>query len=149
MSCNVQGDTLGNLKHGHGRLTCTNGDVYTGQWRYDKRDGTGHAVFVRQKSISGSAQPKPICYEGGWSNDRTHGYSTNCKVSIAHLKPVLHSLRTIGVNNAGCRSLLTWSGLQLEPDPICLSVRAFCGLWVLGCAESTTACCLQGGYLHL
>lgn len=69
----VQGDTLGNLRHGHGRLSCASGDVYTGKWRYGKRDGTGHAVFDRHKSTEAGEQPKPVCYNGEWQDDKTHG----------------------------------------------------------------------------
>ncbi|DBA69562.1 TPA: hypothetical protein ACH3X2_012760 [Trebouxia sp. C0005] len=70
------GDTLGNLRHGHGRLSCAAGDVYTGRWRYGKRDGTGHAVFDRHNSTEDGEQPKPVCYDGQWKDDKTHGEGT-------------------------------------------------------------------------
>ena len=70
----LQGDTLGNSKHGNGRLVCVNGDVYTGQWRYDKRDGRGHAVFERvENAQKDQEQPKPLCYDGEWEDDMTSG----------------------------------------------------------------------------
>ena len=69
----MQGDTLGKLKHGNGRLTCANGNVYTGQWRYDKRHGHGHAVFQRTDASSETEQPMPVCYDGDWKDDRTSG----------------------------------------------------------------------------
>lgn len=68
----VQGETLGTLRHGNGRLTCANGDVYTGQWCYGKREGAGHAVFDRRPSRD-DAQPRPVCYNGQWKEDQTHG----------------------------------------------------------------------------
>lgn len=63
---------MGTLMHGDGRLTCANGDVYTGQWRYGKREGTGHAVFACHQSQD-AQQPKPVSYDGQWKEDRTHG----------------------------------------------------------------------------
>ena len=143
----MQGDTLGSLKHGHGRLTCTNGDVYTGQWRYDKRDGTGHAVFERQKSITGSAQPKPICYEGGWSNDRTHGYS--------------NQLQSVHCKSEACLAFFAYSRGQqcwvLQPVDMCrcptgthfrLPVCA-CNLWILGaCLRRINSSLLHTGRVH-
>ncbi|DBA88856.1 TPA: hypothetical protein ACH3X2_000101 [Trebouxia sp. C0005] len=60
----AKGDTLGNLRHGHGRLSCASGDGYTGSWHDGKRDGTGHAVFDKHKSTEDDKQPKPVCYNG-------------------------------------------------------------------------------------
>ena len=59
----LQGETLGNLRHGRGIHTCSNGDIYDGQWAYDKRHGTGKFVAARG-----------ICYEGEWKEDRAHGW---------------------------------------------------------------------------
>lgn len=70
-----KGETLGTLRHGNGRLTCANGDVYTGQWCYGKREGAGHAVFDRRPSRD-DAQPRPVCYNGQWKEDQTHGEGT-------------------------------------------------------------------------
>ena len=61
-NCFLQGETLGNLRHGRGTHTCSNGDVYEGQWRYDSRDGTGKITFT-----SG------LRYEGEWKGDKAHG----------------------------------------------------------------------------
>lgn len=75
IACALQGETLGTLRHGTGRLTCANGDVYTGWWQYGMRDGQGHAVFDRHQSAD-KDQPKPVCYDGQWKEDRTHGSVT-------------------------------------------------------------------------
>ena len=58
----LQGETLGSLRHGRGAHTCSNGDLYEGQWRYDRRDGTGKMTFT-----SG------LRYEGEWREDKAHG----------------------------------------------------------------------------
>ena len=58
-----QGETLGTLRHGRGVHTCSNGDVYDGEWLYDKRHGRGKMSFV-----SG------LMYEGGWKEDKAHGW---------------------------------------------------------------------------
>ena len=57
-----QGEAVGDLRHGRGTQTCSNGDTYKGAWRYDKREGTGVAEFVR------GAQ-----YDGEWKDDKAHG----------------------------------------------------------------------------
>ena len=58
----MQGEAVGDLRHGRGTQTCSNGDTYRGAWRYDKREGTGLADFVR------GAQ-----YDGEWKDDKAHG----------------------------------------------------------------------------
>ena len=57
-----QGEAVGDLRHGRGTQTCSNGDTYRGAWRYDKREGTGVADFAR------GAQ-----YDGEWKDDKAHG----------------------------------------------------------------------------
>lgn len=57
-----QGETLGRLRHGQGTHTSSNGDLYEGQWRYDKRHGRGKVVLH-----SG------VQYEGEWRDDLAHG----------------------------------------------------------------------------
>ena len=58
----MQGQTLGNMRHGRGVHTCASGDCYRGFWRLDKRHGRGKATFV-----SG------VQYEGDWIDDKAHG----------------------------------------------------------------------------
>ncbi len=58
----AQGDTLGSMRHGWGKHTCTNGDSYAGRWRLGKRHGRGRAVFARGAE-----------YEGQWRDDKAEG----------------------------------------------------------------------------
>jgi len=58
----AQGDTLGSMRHGWGKHTCTNGDSYAGRWRLCKRHGRGRAVFARGAE-----------YEGQWRDDKAEG----------------------------------------------------------------------------
>ena len=50
------------MRHGKGLHTCSNGDVYKGYWRLDKRDGRGMAVLANGMQ-----------YEGEWVEDMAHG----------------------------------------------------------------------------
>jgi len=54
-----------NEKHGKGKLTYVNGDVYEGNWKNNKRNGEGTIVFQNKTT-----------YTGRWSNDRIHGHGT-------------------------------------------------------------------------
>lgn len=58
----AQGEALGNMRHGKGKHTCSNGDMYTGSWHLDRRHGKGKATFA-----SG------LQYEGDWKDDKAHG----------------------------------------------------------------------------
>ena len=58
----AQGDTLGNLRHGKGLHTSSNGDTYKGYWRLDKRHGRGKATLATGMQ-----------YEGDWVDDKAHG----------------------------------------------------------------------------
>ena len=60
----LQGETLGDMRHGKGLHTCSNGDVYKGYWRLDKRHGRGMAVLANGMQ-----------YEGEWVEDMAHGYA--------------------------------------------------------------------------
>jgi hypothetical protein len=59
----VQGGTLGNMRHGKGVHTCSNGDCYRGFWRLDKRHGRGKATLANG-----------VQYEGDWVDDKAHGW---------------------------------------------------------------------------
>ena len=55
----VQGETLGTLRHGRGKHTCSNGDVYDGQWR---------CAALRCAMLCCAAQqllPHLLCCSGG------------------------------------------------------------------------------------
>ena len=60
----LQGETLGDMRHGKGLHTCSNGDVYKGYWRLDKRHGRGMTVLANGMQ-----------YEGEWVEDMAHGYA--------------------------------------------------------------------------
>ena len=59
----AQGDTLGNMRHGKGLHTSSNGDTYKGYWRLDKRHGRGKATLATGMQ-----------YEGDWVDDKAHGW---------------------------------------------------------------------------
>ena len=80
----TQGDTLGTMRHGRGTFTSATGDTYTGGWQYNKRQGQGHAKFVRHISPETSEQPLPVSYEGDWKDDRTQGYAVH-RLGSSHL----------------------------------------------------------------
>jgi hypothetical protein len=61
-SLHLQGETLGNLRHGRGTHTEASGACYVGQWRYDRRDGRGRATW-----------PDGRLLEGDWRDDAPHG----------------------------------------------------------------------------
>ena len=52
------------MRHGKGLHTCSNGDVYKGYWRLDKRHGRGMTVLANGMQ-----------YEGEWVEDMAHGYA--------------------------------------------------------------------------
>jgi len=56
-----KGQMSDGLKHGQGRFTYPNGDVYDGEWQQDQAHGLG--VFTA----------KDLKYEGQWENDLKHG----------------------------------------------------------------------------
>lgn len=58
-----QGEALGKLRHGRGTHTSSNGDVYEGQWRFNKRHGRGKVTLH-----SG------VQYDGEWQDDLAHGW---------------------------------------------------------------------------
>ena len=80
----TQGDTLGTMRHGRGTFTSATGDTYTGGWQYNKRQGKGHAKFIRRTSAETSEQPLPVSYEGDWEDDRTQGYAVH-RLGSSHL----------------------------------------------------------------
>ena len=44
----------GRVRHGHGDITYDSGSQYVGQWRRDKRDGTGKYIFACGVSLRAS-----------------------------------------------------------------------------------------------
>lgn len=54
--------------HGKGVYRYSEGDVYSGEWREDKRHGKGTVTYVSSK---GSVVEK---YEGDWVNGKMHGH---------------------------------------------------------------------------
>uniref|UniRef100_A0A0G4H3Z3 MORN repeat-containing protein 5 n=1 Tax=Chromera velia CCMP2878 TaxID=1169474 RepID=A0A0G4H3Z3_9ALVE len=55
--------------HGKGTTRYAEGDVYTGEWRDDKRRGKGTVTYV---SAKGSVVEEK--YEGDWVNGKMHGH---------------------------------------------------------------------------
>ena len=55
---------MGGERHGRGRYTYVNGDVYDGEWRGGRKHGTGTYTFTRTGSH----------YYGQWKNGRQLGY---------------------------------------------------------------------------
>ena len=52
-----------NEKHGKGKMTYSNGDVYDGEWKNNKRHGEGTITFQNKTT-----------YKGRWINDKINGY---------------------------------------------------------------------------
>ena len=79
------GDVLGVMKHGEGKMVYANGDVYEGEWSSDKKSGEGKMVYVNgdvyeggwfidKKSGKGRmVYANGVVYEGWWSLDRKSG----------------------------------------------------------------------------
>lgn len=73
------------MKHGRGKMTFSNGDVYDGQFRNDTFKGQGKYVFKQGKRVydgyfengrpdnSGCYQIGSTKYEGQWKDDRKKG----------------------------------------------------------------------------
>ena len=59
------------MRHGKGLHTCSNGDVYKGYWRLDKRHGRGMAVLANGMQ-----------YEGEWVEDMAHGYAHQSSLAL-------------------------------------------------------------------
>lgn len=57
-----QGETLGDLRHGKGKHTCSNGDTHEGGWYKGMRHGRGLATFARG-----------FIYEGDFQYDHASG----------------------------------------------------------------------------
>ena len=62
------------MRHGKGLHTCSNGDVYKGYWRLDKRHGRGMAVLANGMQ-----------YEGEWVEDMAHGYTQQSLPALCSL----------------------------------------------------------------
>ena len=74
-------------KHGIGKMTWPNGDVYDGQWKLDKRHGFGVAKFADLGEYVGEFKDDlkhgkgkfkwggddRYYYDGQWENDKMHG----------------------------------------------------------------------------
>lgn len=58
----MQGETLGDLRHGIGKHVCSNGDTHQGGWYKGMRHGQGLATFARG-----------FVYEGSFSYDHASG----------------------------------------------------------------------------
>ena len=65
----MQGEVLGNLRHGAGTFTLASGAVYAGDWRYDALEGRGKA-----------SMPDGQTYEGQWRGGKAKG----CAAIPAH-----------------------------------------------------------------
>ena len=64
-----EGTLFTKKRHGKGKMTYTNGDVYEGEWKDDKRCGMGE---LYRKKIVGTS----YSYKGEWSNDKLNGHGT-------------------------------------------------------------------------
>jgi len=49
----MQGELLGNMRHGKGTFTDTNGTIYSGEWKYDILDGRAQAHMADGSSFTG------------------------------------------------------------------------------------------------
>ena len=58
------GEWAGDERHGEGKYTYVNGDVYDGEWRHGRKHGTGTYTFAATGSH----------YYGQWKHGRQLGY---------------------------------------------------------------------------
>lgn len=72
------------LKHGNGTMTESNGNIYSGHWRKDRRDG--HGLYTTSDGT----------YTGHWSRNLQHGHGT--WVSFSHGEYVGHWKRGLRHN---------------------------------------------------
>ncbi|MGD1841844.1 MAG: MORN repeat-containing protein [Thermonemataceae bacterium] len=70
-----EGNWRNNIRHGKGKYTWENEDVYEGEYTNGKREGYGTYIFANQ-----------VKYEGEWKNDLRHGkgkmYSQEGKILL-------------------------------------------------------------------
>ena len=90
------GETLGGLRHGWGRLECSNGDAYVGSWKLGLRHGKGKAVFPsrrKKKEEEGDSNFEDVSYDGDWRDDKADGYGSFFSLSFS-LSPSLSNALT-------------------------------------------------------
>jgi len=65
-----------------GTLSYSNGEVYEGEWKNDKRDGKG---FIHSKDIGVYNNPDGQKYEGDWKNDKRNGQGNLIKIRYRYV----------------------------------------------------------------
>ena len=87
------------LRHGHGKITLSDGSVYDGEWKKDKQEGHGIMRYA-----DGSK------YVGMWLNGMQHGKGTFTTVEQVDLEQNWDQGRwTRGLATLGIKSLPTLS----------------------------------------
>ena len=61
------------MRHGNGLHTSSNGDIYKGYWRLDKRHGRGKVTLANGMQ-----------YEGDWVDDKAHGCVLHCLPDVLY-----------------------------------------------------------------
>ena len=58
-----------------GVYSCANGDIYSGEWKRDDKNGTGRQTFANASSgqRDGDAASGEEWYEGHWKDGRIEG----------------------------------------------------------------------------
>jgi hypothetical protein len=76
------------IKHGYGKFTYTNKDIYEGEWKNDRRDGKGTVTYTNGDKYEGKwncdrrliqgtmTYANGDKYEGKWIFDQRHGKGT-------------------------------------------------------------------------
>ena len=64
----ASGEWTDDERHGRGKYTYVNGDVYDGEWRHGRRHGSGTYTYSSTTTGGGSH------YYGQWKNGRQVGY---------------------------------------------------------------------------
>lgn len=64
-----EGDYKNNMKHGVGKMTFPNKDVYEGEWFENKMQGTGTYIYNSKASKDG----QPDIYSGSWVDGKKEG----------------------------------------------------------------------------
>jgi hypothetical protein len=64
------------LPHGNGEIIYSNGDKYTGEWKFGLYDGKGFKLNFKNKGISNGKinGTEEYCYEGEFKKDNFEGF---------------------------------------------------------------------------
>ena len=85
-----KGNVFGGVFHGKGELTFTNGDIYTGNFLFGRRQGFG--IYKHSESNNE--------YHGTWHDDKLHGecgilFGNDVKKGVVSIGKYINGLNTV------------------------------------------------------